>query len=159
LGVAGYKTRVDSSISIALFFPLLEIRAWHRWSLELLVWYESGLRKALRPVTSVASALGSLYNGMNPSTLTGAIDVIVVRQPNGDLVSSPFHVRFGKFKLLAPQDKIVELQVNGTIVDLNMKVCISYQGRRSWRSLFCRGNGWKSTLGVCNITNSASCGH
>ena len=59
---------------------------------------------------------------MNPSTLSGAIDIIVVRQKNGDLMSSPFHVRFGKLKLLNPSDKIVELTVNGNLVDINMKV-------------------------------------
>ena len=59
---------------------------------------------------------------MNPSTLSGAIDIIVVRQKNGDLMCSPFHVRFGKLKLLNPSDKIVELTVNGNLVDINMKV-------------------------------------
>lgn len=49
---------------------------------------------------------------LNPSTLTGAIDVIVVRRPTGDgtdveLVSSPFHVRFGKWQVLRPADKKV----------------------------------------------------
>jgi phosphatidate phosphatase PAH1 len=34
---------------------------------------------------------------LNPATLTGAIDVIVVEQPDGSTyLSSPFHVRFGK---------------------------------------------------------------
>jgi len=49
---------------------------------------------------------------LNPSTLTGAIDVIVVRRPTDDgtdveLVSSPFHVRFGKWQVLRPADKKV----------------------------------------------------
>ena len=38
-----------------------------------------------------------LYSDLNPATLTGAIDVIVVEQPDGSTyLSSPFHVRFGK---------------------------------------------------------------
>lgn len=52
---------------------------------------------------------------LNPSTLTGAIDVIVVQRPadNGDteLVCSPFHVRFGKWQVLRPGEKKVSTVV------------------------------------------------
>lgn len=48
---------------------------------------------------------------INPSTLTGAIDVIVIQRPtdNGDseLACSPFHVRFGKWQILRPGEKKV----------------------------------------------------
>jgi phosphatidate phosphatase LPIN len=44
---------------------------------------------------------------INPSTLSGAIDVIVVEGPDGNLACSPFHVRFGKLKLLLPSEKKV----------------------------------------------------
>lgn len=51
------------------------------------------------------------YQSVNPSTLTGAIDVIVVERPteSGDveLACSPFHVRFGKLSVLRPVDKKV----------------------------------------------------
>lgn len=84
---------------------------------------------------------------LNPSTLTGAIDVIVVRRPTKDgtdveLASSPFHVRFGKWQVLRPADKKVRilpeqpqacrsarkhlLQVNVTVngkhIPFNMKI-------------------------------------
>ena len=37
------------------------------------------------------------FSDLNPATLTGAIDVIVVEQSDGSTyLSSPFHVRFGK---------------------------------------------------------------
>ena len=39
--------------------------------------------------------------------MSGAIDVIVVEQENGDLACSPFHVRFGKLSLLLPSEKKV----------------------------------------------------
>ena len=58
-------------------------------------------------MVSAVSAVGTFYTEINPATLSGAIDIIVVRGPNGELVSSPFHVRFGKLKLLRPQDKVV----------------------------------------------------
>ena len=46
------------------------------------------------------------------ATLSGAIDVIVVEQENGDLACSPFHVRFGKFSLLLPSEKKVSPHIS-----------------------------------------------
>lgn len=48
-----------------------------------------------------------LYRGLNPATLSGCIDVIVVRQPDGTLQCSPFHVRFGKMGVLRSREKVV----------------------------------------------------
>ena len=39
--------------------------------------------------------------------LPGALDVIVVRQPDGTFQSSPFHVRFGKLNVLQSAEKLV----------------------------------------------------
>ena len=47
------------------------------------------------------------YSEINGATLTGAIDVIVIRQEDGSLRSSPFHVRFGKMGVLKAKEKIV----------------------------------------------------
>lgn len=47
------------------------------------------------------------YNDINGATLTGAIDVIVVEQPDGTYNCSPFHVRFGKIGVLRSREKIV----------------------------------------------------
>ncbi|XP_070758044.1 phosphatidate phosphatase LPIN2 [Enoplosus armatus] len=63
-----------------------------------------------------------LYRGLNPATLTGGIDVIVVRQPDGSFQCSPFHVRFGKLGVLRSKEKIVDIEINGEIVDLHMKL-------------------------------------
>ncbi|GAA5925131.1 hypothetical protein JCM3775_006374 [Rhodotorula graminis] len=66
------------------------------------------------------------YQSVNPSTLTGAIDVIVVERPteSGDveLACSPFHVRFGKLSVLRPVDKKVRITVNDERVPFYMKV-------------------------------------
>jgi phosphatidate phosphatase LPIN len=73
----------------------------------------------------VARALSSVtefYKEINPATLSGAIDVIVVEQPNGELACTPFHVRFGKLLLLRPQDKVVEVRLNGELTDFQMKL-------------------------------------
>ncbi|OCT79001.1 phosphatidate phosphatase LPIN1 isoform X2 [Xenopus laevis] len=63
-----------------------------------------------------------LYRGLNPATLSGCIDVIVVRQPNGNLQCSPFHVRFGKMGVLRSGEKVVDIEINGEAVDLHMKL-------------------------------------
>ncbi len=48
-----------------------------------------------------------VYKEINAATLTGAIDVIVVEQPDGTYTCSPFHVRFGKIGVLRSREKIV----------------------------------------------------
>lgn len=48
-----------------------------------------------------------VYNEINPATLTGAIDIVVVEQPDGTFTCSPFHVRFGKIGVLRSREKIV----------------------------------------------------
>ncbi|XP_061610789.1 phosphatidate phosphatase LPIN1 isoform X2 [Phyllopteryx taeniolatus] len=63
-----------------------------------------------------------LYRGLNPATLSGCIDVIVVRQPDGSLHCSPFHVRFGKMGVLHSREKVVDMEINGEPVDLHMKL-------------------------------------
>ncbi|XP_023417678.2 phosphatidate phosphatase LPIN1 isoform X2 [Cavia porcellus] len=63
-----------------------------------------------------------LYKGLNPATLSGCIDIIVVRQPNGTLQCSPFHVRFGKMGVLRSREKVVDVEINGESVDLHMKL-------------------------------------
>jgi len=48
--------------------------------------------------------------------------VQVVEQPDGRLVASPFHVRFGKYGVLHSREKVVDIEVNGEPVDLRMKL-------------------------------------
>ncbi|KAG6329330.1 hypothetical protein ID866_9759 [Astraeus odoratus] len=80
----------------------------------------------LRGAVSAISAPYQYYKDINPSTLTGAIDVIVVRRPAEDggvhLACSPFHVRFGKLQVLRPADKKVNVSVNGNPIPFSMKI-------------------------------------
>ncbi|GAA5981356.1 hypothetical protein JCM10908_004080 [Rhodotorula pacifica] len=66
------------------------------------------------------------YKDINPATLTGAIDVIVVERPTEsgqvELACSPFHVRFGKLSVLRPVDKKVRIAVNDERIPFYMKV-------------------------------------
>ncbi|XP_040926550.2 phosphatidate phosphatase LPIN2-like isoform X2 [Betta splendens] len=63
-----------------------------------------------------------LYKGINQATLSGCIDVIVVRQPDGAFQCSPFHVRFGKLGVLRSREKVIDIEINGEPVDLHMKL-------------------------------------
>jgi phosphatidate phosphatase PAH1 len=73
-------------------------------------------------VRSISGSVSKTWNSINPSTLSGAIDVIVIEQEDGSLACSPFHVRFGKFSLLRPYEKKVEFRVNDVKQDYAMKL-------------------------------------
>ncbi|XP_017790843.1 PREDICTED: phosphatidate phosphatase LPIN3 isoform X2 [Habropoda laboriosa] len=62
------------------------------------------------------------YNEINAATLTGAIDVIVVEQPDGSFTCSPFHVRFGKLGVLRSREKVVDIEINGEPRQIHMKL-------------------------------------
>ncbi|PHJ24253.1 lns2 (lipin ned1 smp2) protein [Cystoisospora suis] len=69
-------------------------------------------------VSSVSNALD-----FNQATLSGCIDIICVRSTlDNKLRSTPFHVRFGKAKLLRSREKVVTVTVNGQPTDLLMKL-------------------------------------
>lgn len=67
-------------------------------------------------------SVSKTWSSINPATLSGAIDVIVVDHPDGTLACSPFHVRFGKFQILKPSQKKVEVIVNGKSTNIPMKL-------------------------------------
>ncbi|KAJ6642275.1 Phosphatidate phosphatase LPIN2 [Pseudolycoriella hygida] len=76
----------------------------------------------MNSLVKVFSNFKEFYNEINGATLTGAIDVIVVEQPDGSFLCSPFHVRFGKLGVLRSREKIVDIEVNGEPVDIHMKL-------------------------------------
>ncbi|KAF5392965.1 hypothetical protein D9757_001254 [Collybiopsis confluens] len=80
----------------------------------------------LRGAVNAISAPYQYYKDINPATLTGAIDVIVIQRPsdNGgtELACSPFHVRFGKWQVLRPNEKMVTVSVNGRPIPFDMKI-------------------------------------
>ena len=39
----------------------------------------------------------------------------VIEQPDGTLLGSPFHVRFGKYGVLHSREKVVDIVVNGLL--------------------------------------------
>ncbi|CAJ0960871.1 unnamed protein product, partial [Mesorhabditis belari] len=70
----------------------------------------------------VVNNIRYFYNTINPATLSGAIDVVVVEQPDGTLKSTPFHVRFGKYGVFSHTEKYVDITINGEEIDLKMKL-------------------------------------
>ncbi|SBS85033.1 hypothetical protein PMALA_011470, partial [Plasmodium malariae] len=79
-------------------------------------------------VSSVSNALD-----FNQATLSGCIDIICIESEienklkgdnklNVTYKSTPFHVRFGKTKLLRSKEKIVSILVNGKSTNLHMKL-------------------------------------
>ena len=77
---------------------------------------------AFKNASNAVSWIKDVYSDINPSTLSGAIDIIVIEHPDGSLSCSPFHVRFGKTSILRTQDQKVDLKVNGTICNIQMRV-------------------------------------
>ncbi|KAK8563647.1 hypothetical protein V6N13_006115 [Hibiscus sabdariffa] len=58
----------------------------------------------------------------------GAVDIIVVQQPDGTFRSTPWYVRFGKFQgVLKGAEKVVGIAVNGVEVDFHM--CLDNSGQ------------------------------
>uniref|UniRef100_A0A3P8UDK4 phosphatidate phosphatase n=1 Tax=Cynoglossus semilaevis TaxID=244447 RepID=A0A3P8UDK4_CYNSE len=70
----------------------------------------------------VLVTMKELYKGINQATLSGCIDVIVVRQADGTFQCSPFHVRFGKLGVLHSREKVIDIEINGEPVELQMKL-------------------------------------
>ena len=58
-------------------------------------------------IGNVVKSVAGLYNNLNSATLTGAIDIVVVKQEDGSYVGSPFHVRFGKLGVVSSREKVV----------------------------------------------------
>ncbi|KFY11676.1 hypothetical protein V491_07109 [Pseudogymnoascus sp. VKM F-3775] len=73
-------------------------------------------------IRGISGSVFKTWNSINPSTLSGTIDVIVIEHEDGSLACSPFHVRFGKFSLLQPYEKKVEFRVNDVKQDYSMKL-------------------------------------
>ena len=55
--------------------------------------------------------------GLNPTNFSGAIDIVCVQQPDGTLRSTPFYIRFGKFKSISSTEKLVRAWCNGEPVE------------------------------------------
>ena len=53
---------------------------------------------------------------------SGAMDILVIESPSGELHSSSFHVRFGSLKVIHPKKENVFIFINGEMTDVKMKL-------------------------------------
>uniref|UniRef100_A0A5S6QWX6 phosphatidate phosphatase n=1 Tax=Trichuris muris TaxID=70415 RepID=A0A5S6QWX6_TRIMR len=74
----------------------------------------------MQSFSRMLSSFREFYNEINPATLSGAVDVLVIEQPNGSYIGSPFHVRFGKMGVLRSREKIV--YINDQLVNILMQL-------------------------------------
>ena len=83
---------------------------------------------------SINKFFSSVAEACSPSkgTLSGAMDVVVIRRPDGTMASTPFYVKFGRFKLINSNNITVSLNVNSILTPLEMKL------KKSGRAVFCR---------------------
>lgn len=115
-------------------------------------WGNVGLCSVVGAMQYVGKFVSSVYNtitpNINPSTLNGAIDVIVVekeveveeevkdedgtvrvvRRRETVLAASPFHVRFGKMSVLRPGERKVTLHLNGSTEPLPFAMKVGEDG-------------------------------
>eukprot|EP01023_Acetabularia_acetabulum_P032049 TRINITY_DN29970_c0_g1_i1.p1 TRINITY_DN29970_c0_g1~~TRINITY_DN29970_c0_g1_i1.p1 ORF type:complete len:118 (+),score=21.16 TRINITY_DN29970_c0_g1_i1:153-506(+) len=79
----------------------------------------SGFRQLVQDVTyKGGQVVADSANAIIPHR-TGAVDVMVVEQPDGSIRASAFYVRFGKYAALVG-NKEVNIQVNGHRLDFTM---------------------------------------
>lgn len=70
--------------------------------------------------TGIVSTVFGLYKDINPSTLGGVNDIIVVEGSDGTLRCSPFELRFGKMHMFRITSRVVHIYVNGAMTDIAM---------------------------------------
>lgn len=73
-------------------------------------------------INKIFSSVNGIYNNINPITLSGVNDVIVVRGEDGVLRCSPFQLRLSKLKFYNSKDKVVHLYVNGELTEISMTI-------------------------------------
>lgn len=69
-----------------------------------------GLGVVSRAGARFVSSFKDLYNDLNGANLTGAVDVIAIKQVDGTIKATPFHVRFGKWGVFRTGDLRKEVQ-------------------------------------------------
>ena len=63
-----------------------------------------------------------MFRKVNPSSLSGAMDIIVIEHEDGTLRSSPWHLTFGKFGLFYHSNKIISVSINDSPAPFMMYV-------------------------------------
>lgn len=72
-------------------------------------------------VKSIFTTVSGLYNNINPITLSGVNDIIVIKGEDGELRCSPFQLRFSKLKFTTARNQ-VHVIVNGKLTEIDMTI-------------------------------------
>lgn len=76
----------------------------------------------METIASLGFALLRMFK-INQATLSGALDIIAIRDEKGRIDATPFFVRFGKIKAPTAHDKEVRIRVNGIDIEgVSMKL-------------------------------------
>ena len=89
-----------------------------------------GLGVVGRAGARLVSSCKDLYNDLNGANLTGAIDVVVVKQTDGTFKCTPFHVRFGKWGVLRTGD--LQKEVSSSAIDIAIHLHVRYGHVKAW---------------------------
>ena len=60
--------------------------------------------------------------------LSGAMDILVIEEPEGEFRSSSFHVRFGSLKVLQSNEQDIDIYINGRKKNVKMKLAHTGDG-------------------------------
>lgn len=95
------------SFPISVIVIKSQIQCQHLTSFSSFLFQSQTMNYVGQLAGQVIVTVKELYKGINQATLSGCIDVIVVRQQDGTYQCSPFHVRFGKLGVLRSKEKVV----------------------------------------------------
>lgn len=73
-------------------------------------------------VNKLITSVSGLYNNINPITLSGVNDVIVVEDKDGNLQCTDFQLRFGRLYFYGVSNQTVHLFINGKMCDITMSI-------------------------------------
>lgn len=73
-------------------------------------------------VNKLITSVSGLYNNINPITLSGVNDVIVVEDKDGNLRCTDFQLRFGRLQFYGVNNQNVHLFINGKMCDITMSI-------------------------------------
>ena len=100
-----FATFISQNSHILCTHPVFSINTAHHL---LFFYFQTGTMNYVGQLAGqVLVTVKELYKGINQATLSGCIDVVVVRQRDGSYQCSPFHVRFGKLGVLRSKEKVV----------------------------------------------------
>jgi phosphatidate phosphatase PAH1 len=73
---------------------------------------------------SIKNFFSSAAEVCNPKkgTISGVMDVIVIRRPDGSMASTPFHVKFGRFKVMKSNKIKVDIYINKQKSEISMEL-------------------------------------